>query len=93
MLASISMLLSACGGGGDIPLDEVTAHPTAHASTAVQRSQGYNGPATTPGLAARDEFKDGFNPSIWNNHRWYECNCERNQGASAPSAALPAFSR
>jgi hypothetical protein len=32
----------------------------------------YSAPAT--GMNSSREF-EGFNPSIWNERKWYECNC------------------
>ncbi|RJF96650.1 hypothetical protein D3870_19700 [Noviherbaspirillum cavernae] len=73
--------MTACGGGG--PLDETelaAAGPQASAAAAVA--------ARAP--KPSDTFGN-FNPDIWNQHDWYECNCARNpettQPASTPWAA------
>lgn len=61
-------MLTACGGGGPEPYP--TNQATAVKTSASMSAQG----ATAPGQNSSGEF-DGFNPSIWNEHKWYECNC------------------
>jgi hypothetical protein len=82
-----SVLLAGCGGGGEVPLDSASTTALAKAQVAVQQSPGYYGPAMASVPAPKDEFKEGFNPSVWNNSSWYECNCGRNARASVPSAS------
>jgi hypothetical protein len=49
---------------------------------------GYHAPAT--GSISTGKF-EGFNPSIWNEHKWYECNCGINPDTpptTAPETGL-----
>lgn len=94
MLATvcISMQLAACGGG-DFVADEQSATAEAQmqqvsapsqqsaANTATVHSQS----TYVPAPSSSDELKNGFNPSIWNSHDWYECNCGRQPDAPASS--------
>jgi hypothetical protein len=45
---------------------------------------GYHAPAF--GLNSSGKF-EGFNPPIWNEHMWYECNCGINP--DTPPKAAP----
>lgn len=76
----VTLALSACGGGG---LDDnMTLASSSTAKPASRASQ-------TLGAKPIDTFGN-FNPSIWDDHNWYECNCARNPDIS-PSASKPAF--
>ncbi|HZW20681.1 hypothetical protein [Noviherbaspirillum sp.] len=68
----LAVLLSACGGS---PLeDEGTMLPPAQlgATPAMQ------------GAAKRPPAQGEFNLDIWNEHKWYECDCARESTAPVP---------
>lgn len=56
--------LSGCGGGSAYELDEGLGGGPGKASMSSKR-----------GLRAPNQ--GDFNPDIWNEHNWYECDCSR----------------
>ena len=76
-LASLcaAVLLTACGGGS--PLEDEVTLPKKAAS--VQEATANKRFSTT--------YSSGdFNPGVWEDHRWYECDCGRD---SAPMESTP----
>jgi hypothetical protein len=74
LIASSCAALALTGCGGGAPEDY-----TAHA----------NNTQTSPGTELRASSKSpdtfgNFNPAIWNEHDWYECNCGRNPETTQP---------
>jgi hypothetical protein len=75
-----TLALTACGGGG---FDDNTTLASSSKASAASRA------SRTLGAKPIDTFGN-FNPSIWDDHNWYECNCARNPDIS-PSASKPGF--
>ena len=65
------MVLTACGGGGPEPY----VVKKGSATTLKTAVTSYSGKAS--GLNSSEKF-EGFNPPVWNEHKWYECNCSIN---------------
>ncbi|GIZ50540.1 hypothetical protein NCCP691_05540 [Noviherbaspirillum aridicola] len=59
-----AMVLSGCGGGSAYEQDAGLAAGPGKASMAAKT-----------GLRAPNQ--GDFNPDIWNEHKWYECDCSR----------------
>jgi beta-glucanase (GH16 family) len=80
--ASLAALLTACGGGGGSSGDSGTnaqASPSAYAQagtsagapTSTATPYGQNASQYTA-LTFDEEFDNGFNTNVWNDHDWYE---------------------
>ena len=83
-----SMMLTSCGGGMDRLDERQAANGLTQPQPAQQKSASlYSQRAHVVAPSLSDEFKDGFNPSIWNNRSWYECNCGRH--SDVPSRSTP----
>jgi hypothetical protein len=78
-LVSVAFLLTACGGG---PVDGATLASVSSTLPAAKASQ-------TIGAKPIDTFGN-FNPSVWDDHNWYECNCARNPDTT-PASSTPQF--
>lgn len=76
----VAALLTACGGSGPEPYPAQSGDPMRVKTSATSSGQGATAPGTT-------EKFDGFNPSIWNERKWYECNCGINP--NTPPVAPP----
>jgi hypothetical protein len=72
--ACAALVLTACGGTPEGDASEF-------ASTASSQTVAYANSRS----ALTDNTFGNFNPSIWNNRSWYECNCARDQSVPAPS--------
>jgi hypothetical protein len=68
--ACAALILIGCGGSGPEPYS--TNAGNSDRTKAAMSSAVYN-PSST-GLNSPGKF-EGFNPSIWNEHMSYECNC------------------
>ena len=77
MAVSAAVSLTACGGGAS---DDFSALAASAPKSATQASR-------TLGAKPIDKFGN-FNPSIWDEHNWYECNCSRNPDTT-PSTSTP----
>lgn len=80
MILAAAAVLTACGGGGFD--DNATLTASAKQSSLTRAS-------LTLGAKPTDKFGN-FNPSIWDDHNWYECNCSRNPDITPPSSR-PSF--
>jgi hypothetical protein len=83
ILASVSaaVVLTACGGGGDFD-DDNMAQAGSAGSSLQQRS---------PSAKLGTTYASGdFNPGIWNDHNWYECDCGKNESPSTTTPWKPA---
>lgn len=67
VIFSVAALLTGCGGGA--PYEEPAFTPTAAS------------PASTTKPAQKATAYGDFNPGIWNEHKWYECDCSRDPSA------------
>jgi hypothetical protein len=63
----VAALITGCGGGYayDDPDFASTATTPSQAPKSVQRPAAYG----------------DFNPNLWNEHKWYECDCSRDPSA------------
>jgi hypothetical protein len=77
-----AVILTACGGSGPEPYR--TKSENANNTTASMSSAVYQ--PSSPGLNPSGKF-DGFNPSIWNEHMSYECNCGINPNTPPKDAS------
>ena len=71
-----ALLLAACGGGG--PEGDHSTLASSMESSAASR-------ASRTGAKTIDKFGN-FNPSIWDDHNWYECNCSRTPDTAQPDS-------
>jgi hypothetical protein len=77
-----AILLTACGGSGPEPYlaNSASANKVKTSTTSAAHN------ASASGLNSSEKF-EGFNPPIWNEHMWYECNCGINP--NTPPKAAP----
>jgi hypothetical protein len=68
--ACATIILTSCGGSGPEPYSAKAGN--SNDAKASMSSAVYN--PSSSGLNSSGKF-DGFNPSIWNEHMSYECNC------------------
>lgn len=64
VIFAVAALITGCGGGYAYDDPEFASTATAPSS------------AMKPGQ--RPTASGDFNPGIWNEHKWYECDCSRN---------------
>jgi hypothetical protein len=76
LAACAALVLTACGGGS-YEDDPMMADNTAHKS---------NVSATAARSAKTIDTFGNFNPAIWDQHNWYECNCARNPDITPPTS-------
>lgn len=67
---SIAALLTGCGGG-PVEGDPDFVPPSASPSQTFKPAQ-------------RSTQYGDFNPGIWNQHKWYECDCSRDPSQPVP---------
>ncbi|WP_089398317.1 hypothetical protein [Noviherbaspirillum humi] len=71
---ALTTCLTGCGGG---PLED-------EASLGAQPARKVTYSAQRGVVPVEDNFGN-FNPSIWNERNWYDCDCGRHQAPSAPT--------
>src|SRR5262245_45513974 len=78
LLTSIcaAIVLTACGGGSGL-------NDGTQAGLQAAQKSALNGAARS--AKSIDTFGN-FNPAIWNQHNWYECNCGRNPDSTPPTS-------
>jgi hypothetical protein len=69
-----ALLLTACGGGPPPGLEDY--QPKTNSAPLLGRN-----------IPPPDHTFGNFNPEIWNNNTWYECNCGRDP--TKPDAIAP----